>query len=208
MLYRRPLLKNAPGRGYIPTLPSAEAGTRFSDPAARMQGWVNLVGWLHTEIIHLSVDGHTSQTAPRRVTSLIHRTTRNAHRYPLKHTQWVRHTAIGDHNSATLVHTVCQWHRPRCWCRVCRWSTRWCWQWRSRSTASLTSSSTPDCGPLTRRWSLRSTCCRWRSSRRPPPSGSRCSSHSTATSPSASRSRQHDSAPSYRCDTKGLFTAH
>jgi len=36
-----------PGRGDIPALTPAEAGTRLSDPGG-MQGWVDLVGWLHT----------------------------------------------------------------------------------------------------------------------------------------------------------------
>ena len=39
-----------PSRGDIPALTPAEAGTRLSDPGG-MQGWVNLVGLLHTEII-------------------------------------------------------------------------------------------------------------------------------------------------------------
>jgi len=34
-----------PGRGEIPALTPAEAGTRFSDPGG-MQGRVDLVGWL------------------------------------------------------------------------------------------------------------------------------------------------------------------
>ena len=36
-----------PGRGDIPALTPAEAGTRLSDPGG-MQGWVDLVGLLHT----------------------------------------------------------------------------------------------------------------------------------------------------------------
>ena len=37
-----------PGRDDIPALTPAEAGTRFCDPG-RMQGWVDLAGWSHTE---------------------------------------------------------------------------------------------------------------------------------------------------------------
>jgi len=40
-----------PGRGDIPALTQAEAGTRLSDPEA-MQGWVDLVGLLHTEMVY------------------------------------------------------------------------------------------------------------------------------------------------------------
>jgi len=36
-----------PDRGNIPALTAAKAGTPFSDPGA-MQGYVDLVGWLHT----------------------------------------------------------------------------------------------------------------------------------------------------------------
>ena len=39
-----------PVRGDIPALTPAEAGTRFSDPGG-MQGWVDLVGWLHTDMV-------------------------------------------------------------------------------------------------------------------------------------------------------------
>jgi len=37
-----------------------EAGTRFSNLRG-MQGWVDLVGWLHTEIVYLSKDSHPCQ---------------------------------------------------------------------------------------------------------------------------------------------------
>jgi len=40
-----------PSRGVIPTLTPAEADTRFSNPGG-MQGWVDLVGWLHTEMVY------------------------------------------------------------------------------------------------------------------------------------------------------------
>ena len=47
----------------IPALTPAEAGTRFSDPEG-MQGWVDLVGWLHTEMVYPPEDGHPSQYLP------------------------------------------------------------------------------------------------------------------------------------------------
>jgi len=47
----------------IPTLTPAEAGTRFSYPEG-MQGWVDLVGWLHTEMVYPPEDGHPSQYLP------------------------------------------------------------------------------------------------------------------------------------------------
>ena len=40
-----------PGRGDIPALTPAEAGTRLSDPGGT-QGWVDLVGLLHTEMVY------------------------------------------------------------------------------------------------------------------------------------------------------------
>jgi len=49
-----------PGRGDIPAFTPAEAGTWFSYPG-RMQGWVNLVGWLHTVMVYPPKDGHPSQ---------------------------------------------------------------------------------------------------------------------------------------------------
>jgi len=49
-----------PGRGDIPALTPAEAGTRLSDPG-RMQGRVDLVGLLHTEMIYPPEDGHPSR---------------------------------------------------------------------------------------------------------------------------------------------------
>jgi len=49
-----------PGRGDIPALTQAEAGTRLSDPGG-MQGWVDLVGLLHTEMVHPPKDGHPSR---------------------------------------------------------------------------------------------------------------------------------------------------
>jgi len=36
----------------IPALTPSEVGARFSDPGG-MQGWVDPVGWLHTEIVGL-----------------------------------------------------------------------------------------------------------------------------------------------------------
>ena len=49
-----------PGRGVdIPALTRAEAGTRLSDPGG-MQGCVDLVGLLHTEMVYPPEDGHPS----------------------------------------------------------------------------------------------------------------------------------------------------
>ena len=49
-----------PGRGDIPALTPAEAGTRLSDPEG-MQGWVDLVGLLHTEMVYPPV--HSTNAA-------------------------------------------------------------------------------------------------------------------------------------------------
>jgi len=50
----------SPGRGGIPALTRAEAGTRLSDLGG-MQGSVDLVGWLHTEMVYPPDDGHPSR---------------------------------------------------------------------------------------------------------------------------------------------------
>jgi len=49
-----------PDRGDIPAFTPDEAGTRLSDPGG-MQGWVDLVGLLHTEIVYPPEDGHPSK---------------------------------------------------------------------------------------------------------------------------------------------------
>jgi len=49
-----------PDRGDTPAFTPAEAGTRLSDPAG-MQGWVHLVGLLHTEMVYPPEDGHPSK---------------------------------------------------------------------------------------------------------------------------------------------------
>jgi len=49
-----------PSRGDFPTFIPAEAGTRLSDPRG-MQGWVDLVGLLHTEKLYPPEDGHPSK---------------------------------------------------------------------------------------------------------------------------------------------------
>ena len=49
-----------PDRGDIPALTPAEAGTRLSNPRG-MQGWVDLVGLLHTEMVYPPEDGHPSR---------------------------------------------------------------------------------------------------------------------------------------------------
>ena len=46
-----------PDRGDIFALTPTEAVTRLRDPGG-MQGWVELVGWLHTEIVYPPEDGH------------------------------------------------------------------------------------------------------------------------------------------------------
>ena len=45
-----------PGRGDIPALTPAEAGTQLSDPGG-MQGRVDLVSLLHTEMVYPPEDG-------------------------------------------------------------------------------------------------------------------------------------------------------
>jgi len=40
--------------------PTREAGTRFTYPG-RMEGWVDLGGWLHTEIVYLPAGSHPSK---------------------------------------------------------------------------------------------------------------------------------------------------
>jgi len=42
-----------PAEVTFPPLPQAETGTRLSDPGG-MPGWVDLVGWLHTDILWYS----------------------------------------------------------------------------------------------------------------------------------------------------------
>jgi len=50
-----------PDRGGRPAFtPTGQVGTRFIDPV-RMKGWVSLVGWLHTEMVYPSTDGHPSE---------------------------------------------------------------------------------------------------------------------------------------------------
>jgi len=50
-----------PDRGDRPAFtPTGQVGTRFIDPV-RMKGWVSLVGWLHTEMVYPSTDGHPSE---------------------------------------------------------------------------------------------------------------------------------------------------
>jgi len=46
-----------PGRGDIPAFTPAEAGTGTGG----MQGWVDLVGLLHTEMVYPPEDGHPSK---------------------------------------------------------------------------------------------------------------------------------------------------
>ena len=64
-----------PGRGDIPALTPAEAGTRLSDPGG-MQGWVDLVGLLHTEMVYRpkTVTHPGTNRARRALTSFMRRT--------------------------------------------------------------------------------------------------------------------------------------
>jgi len=49
-------------RADIPALAPAEAGTRLSDPEGMQAGCrVDLVGWLHTEMVHPPEDGRPSK---------------------------------------------------------------------------------------------------------------------------------------------------
>jgi len=49
-----------PDRGDRPAFtPTGQVGTRFINPV-RMKGWVGVVGWLHTEMVYPSTDGHPS----------------------------------------------------------------------------------------------------------------------------------------------------
>ena len=50
-----------PDRGDRPAFtPTGQVGTQFIDPV-RMKDWVGLVGWLHTEMVYPSTDGHPSE---------------------------------------------------------------------------------------------------------------------------------------------------
>ena len=49
-----------PDRGDIPAFTPAEAGIRLRDPG-EMQGWVDPVGLLHTEMVCPPEDGHPSR---------------------------------------------------------------------------------------------------------------------------------------------------
>ena len=50
-----------PDRGDCPAFtPSGQNCTRFIDPV-KMKGWVGLVGWLYTEMVYPSTDGHPSR---------------------------------------------------------------------------------------------------------------------------------------------------
>jgi len=63
-----------PGRSDIPALTPAEVGTRLSDPGG-MQGWVDLVGLLHTEMVYPNTVTHPGTNRARRaLTSFIRRT--------------------------------------------------------------------------------------------------------------------------------------
>jgi len=74
------------GRGDIPAFTPAEAGTRLTDPGG-MQGWVDLVGWLHTEMVYppKMVTHPSTNRARRALTSFMWRTPLTAmlHRHSL-----------------------------------------------------------------------------------------------------------------------------
>jgi len=40
--------------------PARKAGTRFTYPEG-MEGWVDLDGWLHSEMVYPSTDGHPNR---------------------------------------------------------------------------------------------------------------------------------------------------
>jgi len=62
-------------RWHLRPFPPAEAGTRFSDPVV-MPVWVDLVGWLHTEMVYLSIRRSLIQVPNRArdLTSFMRRT--------------------------------------------------------------------------------------------------------------------------------------
>jgi len=60
MPYRITKCYLSPGRGDIPAFTPAKAGTRLSDLGG-MQGCVDLVGLLHTEMVYPPEDGHPSK---------------------------------------------------------------------------------------------------------------------------------------------------
>jgi len=124
----------APGRGDIPALTPTEAGTLFSNPRG-MHGWVDLVGWLHTEMVyppktvtHPSTNrarcGLTSfmrrtplTTTPRRHVLVTHTHTRltafcPGDRYQNKHSPTHTHP---DHRTSFIIFSVYNdpWH-PLC----------------------------------------------------------------------------------------------
>ena len=45
---------------YPTEVTAPQVGTRFIDPV-RMKDWVSLLGWLHTEMVYPSTDGHPSE---------------------------------------------------------------------------------------------------------------------------------------------------
>ena len=60
MPYRITQYSLPPGRAYIPAFTPTEAGTRLSDPG-EMQGSVDLVGLLRTEMVYPPEDGRPSK---------------------------------------------------------------------------------------------------------------------------------------------------
>jgi len=51
---------NEPASRHNWTRPAKQAGTWFTYPRG-IEGWVDLGGWLHTEMVYLSADNHTSK---------------------------------------------------------------------------------------------------------------------------------------------------
>ena len=101
-----------PGRGDIPALTPAEAGTRLSDPG-EMQGWVDPVGWLHTEMVYpprpKTVTHPSTNRARRALTSFMRRTppTTTPRRQPDPP------TGKGTLETVMLTRPPVSWPRPR-----------------------------------------------------------------------------------------------
>jgi len=78
-----------PDRGDIPAFTPAEAGTRLSDPGG-MQGWVDIVGLLHTKMVYSPEDDHPSKYWPGRTCiNFVHATNScNHYAMPLTMVWW------------------------------------------------------------------------------------------------------------------------
>ena len=65
-LYRLPESIPTIANRYLLLLLSSKADSHFTIPR-RVEGWVNLVGWLHTEMVYPPTDGHQSWYRTNRV---------------------------------------------------------------------------------------------------------------------------------------------